>query len=172
VETSWPSADRLLTPRLSLEPLRIEHARELASVLADPALYAHIGESPPPEAELEARYVRQTRGVSPDGARGWLNWALRMRREAQLVGVVQGTLSEHDGTVDAELAWMVAARQQGCGLATEAASAVTGWLRTAGVTALSAHIHPDNGASAAVARRIGLIPTPVLEAGETLWTSV
>ncbi|MQA75421.1 MAG: GNAT family N-acetyltransferase, partial [Solirubrobacterales bacterium] len=142
----------LMTPRLSLEPLRLDHARDMASVLIDPALYEHIGGSPPAEAELEGQYARQTRGVSPDGRQGWLNWALRLRGERRLIGVVQATLGERDATVGAELAWMVARQEQGAGLATEAACAVTGWLQTVGVTALSAHIHPRNAASAAVAR--------------------
>jgi hypothetical protein len=35
--TSWPRAEALTTPRLVLEPLRPDHARELAPMLADPA---------------------------------------------------------------------------------------------------------------------------------------
>jgi RimJ/RimL family protein N-acetyltransferase len=167
----WPRADPLTTERLRLEPLRVEHAREMASLLADPDLYRHIGDSPPTETELAARYVRQARGVSPDGRQGWLNWALRLHREGRLVGVVQTTLGERRGGIGAELAWMIAPRDQGCGLATEAARAAIGWLRTVGVVAVSAHIHPDNRASAAVARRIGLVETSVLERGEIRWVS-
>jgi RimJ/RimL family protein N-acetyltransferase len=171
VDARWPRADPVVTERLSLEPLRVGHAREMRSVLADPALYLYIGGAPPSEAELRDRYARQVRGVSPDGRQGWLNWVLRLRREGRLVGVVQATLSEREGAIGAELAWVVATQAQGAGLATEAASAVVEWLRTVGVVALSAHIHPDNVASAAVARRLGLVATPQLEAGEIRWES-
>jgi RimJ/RimL family protein N-acetyltransferase len=166
----WPRAEPLVTERLSLEPLRAEHAREMAAVLDDPALYVHTGGSPPSEAVLAERYARQSRGASADGRQGWLNWVLRLRSDDRPVGFVQATLSMDDGgAVAAELAWLVAPRDQGGGLATEGAGAVIGWLSAVGVTAFSAHIHPENGASAAVARRLGLEPTPVMSGGETRW---
>jgi RimJ/RimL family protein N-acetyltransferase len=144
----------------------------MAPVLADPALYAYIGGSPPSEPELEARYRRQTRGVSPDGRDRWLNWVLRLRAEGRLVGFVQATVSERDGITGAEISWVLGRRDQGAGLATEAARAATAWLRTAcGVAVLSARIHPENVASAAVARRLGLVATPIVEDGEFVWTS-
>ena len=171
VHPSWPSADCLTTRRLCLEPLRTDHAHELASLLADASLYEYIGRSPPSPAQLEARYVRQARGVSPDGAQGWLNWVLRLSAEDRIAGVVQATLSERDGAIAAELAWMVAPAEQGARLASEAAGAVAAWLRAAGVAALSAHVHPDNLASESVARHAGLVATPIIEAGETRWES-
>ena len=42
----WPRARPLTTRRLMLEPLRPDHARELAPVLADPALHAFTGGEP------------------------------------------------------------------------------------------------------------------------------
>jgi hypothetical protein len=69
----WPRAEALTTRRLALEPLRPEHARELAPVLDDPALHTFTGGEPASEAELYARYVRQAEGRSPDGTQGWLN---------------------------------------------------------------------------------------------------
>ena len=171
MDATWPRADPLVTQRLSLDPLRAAHAPEMAPVLADPVLYRHIGGSPPSARELAARYERQARGSSPDGSEGWLNWVLRLRRDGQLVGFVQATLRERDGTTGAALAWVVASQEQGAGLATEGARVVVAWLRTVGVTTLSARIHPDNAASAAVARRLGLVATPELLDGETCWAS-
>jgi RimJ/RimL family protein N-acetyltransferase len=165
----WPRAELLATERLILEPLRPEHARAMAAVLADPALYVHRGGSPPSEAELAERYARQSRGASPDGRHGWLNWILRLRDGERLVGFVQATLSARAEGMAAELAWLVAPRDQGAGLATEAAGAVVERLRALGVTAFSAHIHPDNSASAAVAARLGLAATSIVERGETRW---
>src|SRR5215207_9766182 len=100
----WPGAEPLVTERLILEPLRPDHAREMVAVLADPGLYVHTGGSPPSEAELAERYARQSRGASPDGGQGWLNWILRLRRDDGLAGFVQATLSERDGGIAAELA--------------------------------------------------------------------
>jgi RimJ/RimL family protein N-acetyltransferase len=155
-----PAAVALTTRRLVVEPLRAGHARELVAVLADPELYAFIGGRPPTEDELAARYARQLTGDP-----GWLNWIVR--RDGVATGYLQATL---DGE-GAELAWLIGTAHQGAGLAAEAALAVQAWLRGHGVTRFSAHIHPDHGASAAVARRLGLAPTDVVEDGEVRWTS-
>ena len=165
----WPRAEALATRRLVLEPLRRDHARELAPVLGDRALHAFIGGEPASEAELRARYARQAEGQSPDGAQGWLNWVARDRQTRAPVGTVQATISDDDDGRSAELAWVVATGRQREGLATEAASAVMEWLRSQGVTRFVAHIHPDHGASAAVARHLGLAATKARHAGEVRW---
>ena len=146
----WPRAQTLTTRRLVLEPLRPEHARELATVLDDPALHAFIGGEPAGEAELYARYVRQAEGQSPDGTQGWLNWVARDRATRAPVGTVQATISD-DGS--AELAWVIATSRQGEGLATEAAAAAMAWLRD------QLALHPPTRASAAVALHLGLAAT-------------
>jgi hypothetical protein len=130
----WPTAEPIDTARLTLEPLAVDHASEMADVLADPRLYEYVGGTPPSEAELEARYGLQVVGHSPDGHRGWLNWIVRER-------------------------------------ATEAAGAMVEWLRCHATNAIVAHIHPDHEPSMGVARRLGLTPTDILEAGETRWVS-
>jgi len=152
-----------------LEPLRPEHARELAPVLDDDALHAFTGGEPASEAELRARYARQAEGQSPDGAQGWLNWVARDRATRAPVGTVQATISDADGRRSAELAWVVATTRQGEGLATEAAGAAMDWLREHGVTRFVAHIHPDHAASAAVARRLALVATEERHEGEVRW---
>ncbi|GAA3388650.1 GNAT family N-acetyltransferase [Streptomyces roseoviridis] len=67
--------------RLDLEPLRLDHAAELAQALADHALHAFIGGTPLPEPELSARYRRLLAG-SPDPGTSWCNWTLRLRAGA------------------------------------------------------------------------------------------
>ena len=163
---AWPRAEALTTPRLALEPLHPEHARELAPVLGDPALHAFTGGEPPREAELHARFVRQAEGQSPDGTQGWLNWVARDRATRAPVGTVQATMSDRRS---AELAWVIATSRQGEGLATEAAAAAMAWLRDQGVTRFVAHVHPDHGASAAVARHLGLAATDARRQGEVRW---
>ena len=153
-------AEQIETERLVLEPLRIEHAGEMVSVLDDPLIYQFTGGHPPTEAELRSRYERQIRGD------GWLNWILRSRESAAAVGTVQATLRDR-----AELAWVLAPAFQGLGYATEAATAAMEWLRTKGVTGFEAHVHPEHDASAAVARRLGLRPTDAVHRGETVWIS-
>jgi RimJ/RimL family protein N-acetyltransferase len=167
VSAHWPRAAPITTRRLELEPLRVDHAREMAPVLAGPALYAFIGGEPSGVRELTARFARQVAGRSPDGGQGWLNWVVRERGTNEPVGTVQATIT--DAGRSAELAWVIAASRQGEGLATEAAIGARDWLRERGVEAFTAHIHPDHAASAAVAPHVGLRATDQRRDGEVCW---
>jgi RimJ/RimL family protein N-acetyltransferase len=163
---TWPPAAPLQTERLALEPLRIEHAAELAALLGDPELHRFIGGRPETLPEVTARVRRQVAGASPDGREGWLNWVLRIA-DGAAVGTLQATLSG----AEAELAWVVGSAHQGRGYASEAAVAVRDWLRTQGIEEFTAHIHPDHAASAGVARRLGLVAGAVRQDGEVRWAS-
>jgi RimJ/RimL family protein N-acetyltransferase len=167
----WPAAELLLTPRLRLEPLRVEHAAEMVAVLADPALYLHTGGAAPSIAELTARYRRQVVGTSPDGGDGWLNWVLRRDPAEPPVGTVQATVRGDGPERRAELAWVIARAHQGQGLATEAASAVMRWLQGHGVRSFEAHIRPGHRASGGVARHLGMEATSGGRGGETRWAT-
>jgi RimJ/RimL family protein N-acetyltransferase len=159
-------AEPLQTARLDLEPLRVEHAAEAARAFADERLHTFTGGAPADEAALRERYGHQVVGRSPDGSETWLNWMLRRRDTGDLVGSVQATV--RDGGAD--LAWVVAVAHQGQGYAREAAQAMAAWLREAGVSRLTAHIHPDHAASAGVARALGLSPTETVVDGEIRWS--
>jgi RimJ/RimL family protein N-acetyltransferase len=163
---AWPPAAPLQTERLELEPLRIEHAAELAALLDDAGLHRFTGGRPETLPEVTARVRRQVAGASPDGRHGWLNWVLRRRTaDRAAAGTVQATLTGSE----AELAWVVATAHQGRGYASEAAIAVRDWLRTQGIEEFTAHIHPDHAASGGVARRLGLVPTAARQDGEVRW---
>jgi RimJ/RimL family protein N-acetyltransferase len=159
-ESMLLTAQPLSSERLELEPLGVEHAPEMVVVLADPALYRFIGGRPPSEAELVARYVRQTRRP------GWLNWLLRRTDTGEAIGTVQATQrDEHT----AEVAWVVSSSFQGAGYATEAAAAAIRWLEARGIEVFEAYIHPDHIASNKVAERLGFVPTESIRDGETGW---
>jgi RimJ/RimL family protein N-acetyltransferase len=160
-------AEQVSTERLDLEPLRISHAAEAARAFADERLHTFTGGSPADEAALRERYIVQLRGHSPDGSATWLNWMARRRDTRELVGTVQATVTAEA----ADVAWVVSVPHQGNGFAREAAGAMTGWLREHGVSRFTAHIHPDHGASTAVARSLGLSPTDVVVDGEVRWVS-
>jgi methyltransferase (TIGR00027 family) len=164
---AWLAAEPIAAERLDLEPVRVEHAAEVARALDDAGLHEFTGGRPATVDELRERYARWAVGHSPDGTQGWLNWVIRRRDTGAAVGTMQVTLT----TRGAELAWVVAVAQQGRGYAREAALATVDWLRAHGVTALVAHIHPDHRASMAIATVLGLRPTEVTVDGETQWTN-
>ncbi|MFZ3555262.1 GNAT family N-acetyltransferase [Streptomyces sp. BH055] len=162
--TTTPSPSTFTTDRLAVLPLRVQHAEEMAEVLADPALHTFIGGAPDTVEELRARYRRMLAG-SPDPGVAWLNWVVQLRGEERLVGTVQATV----GGGVAEIAWVVGAPWQGRGIATEAARALVAWLGERGVGTFVAHIHPEHHASAAVATACGLTPTDEWHDGEVTW---
>ncbi|MEU0882682.1 GNAT family N-acetyltransferase [Lentzea sp. NPDC005914] len=152
------------TDRLDLLPLRVEHAAEMAEVLADPALHTFIGGAPYTPEALRTRYERLVAG-SPSPAEQWLNWVISLRDEGRLVGTVQATIADQV----AEIAWVVGTPWQGRGIAGEAARGLVGWLATQPVHTVVAHIHPDHHASAAVAASAGLAATDERHDGEVRW---
>lgn len=157
-----PGADRIVTARLELAPLAVSDAEEMVAVLGDERLYAFTGGRPPTLAELRARYARLVVGRSPDGTEQWRNWIVRLG-DGRAVGTVQATITDTGRA--AEVAWVIAMAWQGQGLAAEAAEE----LEAGGVQTITAHVHPDHHASAAVAARAGLAATGELHDGERVW---
>jgi RimJ/RimL family protein N-acetyltransferase len=161
------TGDRIPSARICLVPLTVTDAGEMVRVLSAESLYTFTGGSPPTLDELRARYARQAAGRSPDGSQEWRNWIIRREPGGQAVGYLQATIM--DSGTRAEIAWMVGVDWQGRGYAAEAARALVAWLDSRGIKTVQAHIHPRHAASAAVARRAGLLPTGHIDDGEELW---
>jgi RimJ/RimL family protein N-acetyltransferase len=158
----------IVTKRLRLLSLRPEDADELAAVLGDERLHEFVGGRPSPLPELRADFARLAAG-SPDPGVAWLNWVVRLRGGGAPVGTVQATVRSREGTLAADVAWVIGVDWQNRGFASEAARALVDWLRQRGVEEVVAHIHPDHTASGVVARRAGLLPTEELAGGERVW---
>ncbi|WP_030175860.1 GNAT family N-acetyltransferase [Streptomyces sp. NRRL S-813] len=156
------------TGRLTLLPLAIEHAEEMAAVLSDPDLHTFIGGAPATAQALRSRYERLVAG-SPDPSVSWCNWVVQLRDADCLAGTVQATVTAEGHGGVAEIAWVVGTPWQRRGIATEAAQGLVAWLRRHGVRTVIAHIHPDHKASAAVATTTGLTPTDQWHDGEVRW---
>lgn len=167
-------AEPIHTARLTLLPLRVEHAEPMAEVLADPGLHTFTGGVPAPLESLRTRYVRLVAG-SPHPSVRWCNWVLLHRARGLLTGTVQATVTEgeaHGGNpegYEAEIAWVVGTPWQGQGIATEAARGLVEWLGRARVRRVVAHIHPAHHASGAVAAAAALAPTEAGHEGEIRW---
>ncbi|WP_408055390.1 GNAT family N-acetyltransferase [Streptomyces paludis] len=182
------------TARLTLLPLSVEHAEEMAAALADPALHTFIGGEPATAEELRRKYTAMVAG-SPLPVISWCNWVIGVRRPDvpdrtdgtdgtdlpegrdgpdgpdPLAGYVQATVApgRHGAGPVAEIAWVVGTPWQGRGFAKEAARGLVRWLEERGVRTLRAHIHPDHRASAAVAAAVGLAPTDEWYDNEVRW---
>lgn len=167
----WPQAPPLQTERLSLEPLRVEHADEMVVVLGDPVLYGFTGGAPPTLDELRTSYRRRIEVGATDSQKRWLNWVMRDRGSGAAVGGMQGEVTARTGgALEGELAWIVGVEHQRRGYAREAAAAVVAWMRETGDLRLMADIHPEHVASMAVARSLGLTQTDeVVDGGELRW---
>ena len=160
--------DPIDADQVVLTPLRVSDADEMVAVLSSPELYVYIGGEPPTLDSVRRRYSRLVVGHSPDGDEEWLNWIVRLKDgDAPAVGTVQATIMREDGRAD--VAWVIGADWQGRGYAAEAAAAMVQALVEAGVPWVTAHVHPDHAASAAVARACCLTPTEEWHDGERRW---
>ena len=164
-----PRADEIRAGGLRLTPLAPTDADALFPVLDDERLHAFTGGRPDTAEELRARLLAWSSERSPDGRQAWLNWLVRSTADGRVLGTTQATVERTSGGLVAVLAWTTATAEQGRGVASAAAVAMTGWLTDAGVGRMDAHIHPEHPASAAVARHVGLAPTDERVDGETVW---
>ena len=139
------------TARLSIEPLRPDHADELHAALADPAVHRFIETSGPwTVAAVRARLERVSAGPPAGATEVWLNYAVR--REARLVGRLESTVH---GQL-AEIAYLFDPAVSGQGYATEAVEWLLGHLAGEhGVAEVWATTDPGNDASVRLLRRTG-----------------
>jgi RimJ/RimL family protein N-acetyltransferase len=158
----------ITTERLTLDPLRVEDADEMVTVLDDERLHEFTGGRPATLAELRTHYARLLAG-SPKPDEVWLNWIVRRRSDLQPVGTVQATL--RDGGKTALVAWVIGVEWQKQGFASEAARALVDWLQEQGVHQIVARIHTAHVASGGVAASAGLEPTEEEVGGEQVWRS-
>jgi RimJ/RimL family protein N-acetyltransferase len=157
----------IVTRRLTLSPLVVEDADAMVEVLNDERMHEFIGGRPLQLDELRARYRQLAVGHSADGTELWFNWIVRTTVDGRPVGAMQATVAADRSSAD--VAWEVGVAFQGQGVASEAAGAVVEWLIGHGVCSIRALVHPHHAASARVASRAGLEPTPELVDGEVVW---
>jgi RimJ/RimL family protein N-acetyltransferase len=153
----------LIAEGLVLEPLRAAHADELYAVLADPALYRHIGHPPPGSVEVLREVYRGLESRrSPDGREAWLNWVVRDTATQAALGYVQATVLARGR---AWVAYVIGREHQGRGLATRATRAMMDHLRSEhAVSRFLASVEQDNTPSIRLLGRLGFRPATPIEA--------
>ena len=147
--------DTLDTARLHLVAVEPGHLDLYRSLYGDPTVMRHIAE-PLDDAAIE----RILRGHVDHWAfhdfGGWCMWE---RSSGSFVGIAG--LKRPDGSDEVEMGWILHPRVRGQGFASKAAQAVLAFgLERARVDSIVARIAPGNGASIAVALRLGMQQVP------------
>ena len=147
---------RVVTVRgLTLEPQFASHAAAMFDVLSDPVIYEYENEPPASVVALRRRFTRLESRRSPDGAQQWLNWVIRLHT-GDLAGYVQATVHP-DGR--AALAYVLASRHWGKGIAARSVHAMIGELRERhGVGECFAILKAANFRSGRLLQRLGFVP--------------
>lgn len=143
----------------------------MVEVLADTSLYEYTGGEAPSLEQLQRRYAAQAVGHPEDRSQGWFNWIVKAKSSCAPMGFVQATLERNGPEMVANIAWVISPIHQGQGVASEATTAMSLWLRSKGVNGFAAYVHPEHDASMGVARNQGLHPTPLTEGVEIRWES-
>jgi RimJ/RimL family protein N-acetyltransferase len=148
--------DRIETPRMVLERLRMEHLEELSRLLRDPRVAATgwPGGEPPSEHEVIASLADKERHWARHGFGMWL---MRDRETGEMVGRggLQWTTYVRD-LDEVEVGWSVTPERWGQGLATELALAsVDVAFGPLDLDQIVAFTLPDNVASRRVMEKAG-----------------
>ena len=151
---AMPLALPLRTPRLTLRPYRHDDVAATAAIYGDPDVTRYLLEEPWAEADaLERVAGRMTRDGLDSPARAL---ALVIEADERLIGDVALWLIDDTGR-SAEIGWVVSPAMAGCGIATEAASALLdAAFDQGGLHRVQAQLDARNVASARVCERLGM----------------
>jgi RimJ/RimL family protein N-acetyltransferase len=147
------------TARLTIEPLREDHAEALYSALSDERVGTYLGGPDVESLEwLRDRITRLLAGAPPGSGQEWWNGVVLL--DGAVIGRVEATL--HDG--DAEVAYVLGPQWWRQGYGTEATTWLLDELRAAGVRRAWATVMRGNAGSRGVLRRAGFVEVEPPEA--------
>jgi [ribosomal protein S5]-alanine N-acetyltransferase len=143
----------LHTRRLSIRPLTPGDGADIYAVFAAPEVMRYWNSAPPADlaeaGEWAAHLADMQRRL------GYAQWRVAERATGRLVGIAG--LQPLDGGPDVELTYALVPEAWGRGYATEAAAAALGFgLGELGLERVLGIARPENGASRAVLRKLGL----------------
>jgi len=142
-----------VTERLVLRPLRESDLDALASIYADARTMRFLG-GPRSGADTRARLGWM---IAAHREQGFGLWATTLRAGGTLLGRCGLLAQDVEGAREHEIAYLLGSEWWGNGYATEACAAIRDHAHSAlGLGRLISLIDPENTASQAVARRIGM----------------
>jgi RimJ/RimL family protein N-acetyltransferase len=159
---------RLTTERLVLRMPVLADASAAAALLTDPEVMRFLGGEVVPVEDVGTVVAKWIERWSTNGVGQFAVERREDRRFLGRVGIVvwdertwtHATFTSAGSHAQPELGWALAREHWGRGYATEAARVVRDWARGAlNFRRLISLISPENVASAAVARRLGAVPT-------------
>lgn len=152
---------RIRTLRLTLEPILVSHATEMATLLKDAELYEFIPQDPPELTKLEKTYEFWSKRISPAGDELWLNWVARLNESGEVIGHFQAGVKE--GT-ESNLGYTVGLKYQRRGFASEALQGILSFLKAEmGLTCVKAWIDTRNTASIKLVEKLGMLQVGFVE---------
>lgn len=149
------TAPTLLTERLSIEPMTLDHWEAYAAAWADPRMTAFIGGEP---RSRNMSWGKMLQSIGLWTLFGYGYWAFVDRATGHFVGngglaQFERGIAELDGFPEA--GWAFTPDNWGRGLATEAMAAILQWADAAQLGEIRCIIDPANKASHNVARKLG-----------------
>jgi RimJ/RimL family protein N-acetyltransferase len=146
----------LETRRLVVRLWGDDEAERLLDMYSRMEVVRFLGATPTPMATLDEarRAVARGRERSAEAPWGW--WAVEVRDTRVVAGTVALVRIPDDPEGRTEVAWHLHPDSWGHGFATEAAAGVIHYAHDAGLAEVLALVDAGNGASLAVARRLGM----------------
>lgn len=149
------SAPIILTERLSIEPMTLDHWEEYAAAWADPRMTAFIGGEP---RSRNTSWAKMLQGIGMWALCGYGYWSFIDRATGQFVG--NGGVAQFERGIPElvgfpEAGWAFTPDSWGKGLATEAMTAILQWSDAAQLGETRCIIDPQNAASHNVASKLG-----------------
>ncbi len=149
------AAPTLLTERLSIEPMTLDHWEAYAAAWADPRMTAFIGGEP---RSRNTSWGKMLQSIGLWSLFDYGYWSFIDRVTGQFVG--NGGLAQFERGIPEldgfpEAGWAFTPDNWGRGLATEAMVAILQWADAAQLGEIRCIIDPQNAASHNVANKLG-----------------
>ena len=148
-------APTLITTRLTIAPMALDHFEAHAAAWADPALTQFIGGNPRSRNESWGKFLQ---GAGLWSIMGYGYWSFLDRETGTYLG--NGGLAQFERGIPElegfpEAGWAFAPDAWGRGYATEAMAAILAWADEQGLPEIRCIIDPGNAASHKVAAKLG-----------------